>query len=556
MDDVTLSVHSLRPETQQQAGLPGYVLLIEGDTSRTFLLPDDGEVLVGRGDDVQIRLTDRAASRRHARLSADAGGVKLADLDSHNGTFVNGARLTGSCPLLVGDVVTIGEAALLLQRRKLRVDRRPLFDNPRFRQRAEEEVERACHYARPLSLLCLDLGSNTIDPPALARALTDKLRIIDVAGLGGTAQLFCLLPETDAATAEATAQQQLADLLPRWPKVRAGVATCPEDGADLDTLLASARDAAGKATAAQVLGAAGAVVIRRLGDASAVLADPAMLRLYELIDRLGRSEIPVLFCGETGTGKELATRALHAASARCQRAFTAVNCATIPNELLESELFGHRRGAFSGAVEDKKGLFESASGGTLFLDEVGELSAAAQAKLLRVLETKRLLRVGDTQERSIDVRIVVATHRDLREEIRGQRFRPDLYYRLCAATVMLPPLRDRRRELPILARTFLRAACAQLGRAGAGSVYPSYVRAGRARLAWQSAGAQERHGVRRRGHPGGMGDHPFVPAGEPNRVRISGSGTSGADPRRGQGAWADSGLGRRAASVAPDRRRD
>ena len=101
MDDVTLSVHSLRPETQQQAGLPGYVLLIEGDTSRTFLLPDDGEVLVGRGDDVQIRLTDRAASRRHARLSADAGGVKLADLDSHNGTFVNGARLTGMYPVSI-----------------------------------------------------------------------------------------------------------------------------------------------------------------------------------------------------------------------------------------------------------------------------------------------------------------------------------------------------------------------------------------------------------------------------------------------------------------------
>jgi transcriptional regulator with GAF, ATPase, and Fis domain len=173
----------------------------------------------------------------------------------------------------------------------------------------------------------------------------------------------------------------------------------------------------------------------------------------------------VLVCGETGAGKELAARAVHQWSARKARPLVAFNCAALTETLVESELFGHEKGAFSGAVAAKPGLLEAASGSTVFLDEIGEMSPTTQAKLLRVLETKRVIRVGDVREREIDIRLVAATNRNLAEEVRAGRFRQDLFFRLGAATLWLPPLRDRKRELAILAQTFLADACKQANRA-------------------------------------------------------------------------------------------
>ncbi len=202
----------------------------------------------------------------------------------------------------------------------------------------------------------------------------------------------------------------------------------------------------------------------QLGERQVLLADPAMLQLYDLLRRLAASPLPVLVTGETGTGKENAAFAVHLFSRRSDGPFVSINCAAIPEALVESELFGHERGAFSGAVAAKPGRLEAASGGTLFLDELGELSSAVQAKLLRVLETGRMLPVGATREREVDLRIVAATNRDLEEEIRAGRFRQDLFFRLCAATVVLPPLRERRREIALLAVDFLNSACARAGR--------------------------------------------------------------------------------------------
>ncbi|HSP78854.1 MAG TPA: sigma 54-interacting transcriptional regulator [Myxococcaceae bacterium] len=201
-----------------------------------------------------------------------------------------------------------------------------------------------------------------------------------------------------------------------------------------------------------------------LGERTVVVADPAMKRLYELVRRLAASELPVLVLGETGAGKENAAFAVHHWSRRTGKPFVALNCATIGETLAESELFGHERGAFTGATSSKEGLLETADGGTVFLDEVGELPLAAQAKLLRVLETRRILRVGGTREREIDIRIVAATHRQLEREVEAGRFRQDLFFRLGAATVVLPPLRDRPSEVGILARRFLDRACAATGR--------------------------------------------------------------------------------------------
>ncbi|HEX9307738.1 MAG TPA: sigma-54 dependent transcriptional regulator, partial [Anaeromyxobacter sp.] len=163
----------------------------------------------------------------------------------------------------------------------------------------------------------------------------------------------------------------------------------------------------------------------------------------------------VLLGGETGTGKELAARAIHYHSSRKARRFVPVNCGALPPDLVESELFGHVKGAFTGAAGAKPGLFEEADGGTLFLDEVGELPLAAQVKLTRALQEKEIRRVGDTQAIAVDVRVIAATHRDLREEARAGRFREDLFYRLNVFAVTLPPLRDRPEDVPLLAAHFL-----------------------------------------------------------------------------------------------------
>lgn len=195
-----------------------------------------------------------------------------------------------------------------------------------------------------------------------------------------------------------------------------------------------------------------------------VVEEPAMKQLYALAKRLARSSIPVLVCGETGVGKEHVAATLHEASPRAHGPFVSVNCAAIPETLAERELFGHVRGAFSGAVSDKLGVVEASDGGTLFLDEVGELSPNIQAKLLRVLESGELLRVGAVTPRKLDLRIVAATNRDLKQEVAADRFRSDLYFRLGAACLELPRLADRPRDLERLAHSLLASACERLGR--------------------------------------------------------------------------------------------
>ncbi|RKH21692.1 sigma-54-dependent Fis family transcriptional regulator, partial [Corallococcus sp. CA031C] len=201
-----------------------------------------------------------------------------------------------------------------------------------------------------------------------------------------------------------------------------------------------------------------------LGERSVVVADAALVRLFELLRRLAASPLPVLVHGETGAGKENAAWAVHHWSPRSAQTFVAINCAALPESLVEAELFGHEKGAFSGADRARAGLLERASGGTLFLDEVAELSLPIQAKLLRALDQQVITRLGDSRERPVDLRVVAATHRVLADEVKAGRFRQDLFFRLSAAVVMLPPLRDRPRELPLLARAFLEDACARAGR--------------------------------------------------------------------------------------------
>ncbi|MES9972224.1 MAG: sigma-54 dependent transcriptional regulator [Candidatus Thiodiazotropha sp.] len=192
--------------------------------------------------------------------------------------------------------------------------------------------------------------------------------------------------------------------------------------------------------------------------------ESCMNDVCEKIRRVSPYDVSVLLTGESGTGKELAARALHYNSTRWDQPFVVENCGALPDELLESELFGYKKGAFTGAVEDRAGLFERASGGTVFLDEIGEVSAAFQVKLLRVLQEGEIRPLGSSQTRQVDVRIIAATNRDLEQEVREGRFREDLYYRLATVTIQLPALRNRRMDIPLIAKSILEASMGQLGK--------------------------------------------------------------------------------------------
>src|SRR4030043_1471352 len=196
-------------------------------------------------------------------------------------------------------------------------------------------------------------------------------------------------------------------------------------------------------------------VEERYGLEGLVGKSPKMVKVYDLIETVAQTDTTVLIYGESGTGKEVVANAIHLQSLRKGRPFVKVNCAALPETLLESELFGHERGAFTGALKQRKGRFEMADGGTLFLDEIGDISSGVQVKLLRVLQERQFERVGGNETLSVDVRLICATQRDLKEEIRKGTFREDLYYRLNVVPIILPPLRERREDILILAEHFI-----------------------------------------------------------------------------------------------------
>ena len=188
-----------------------------------------------------------------------------------------------------------------------------------------------------------------------------------------------------------------------------------------------------------------------------------MRALLDLVDRIGKTTSTVLVSGESGTGKELIARAIHEASPRAGRTFVSINCGAMPESLLESELFGHEKGAFTGAIKEKKGLFQEAEGGTLFLDEIGETSLTMQVKLLRAVQERVIRRVGGNAEEPIDVRIICATNKDLAKRVAEGAFREDLYYRINVIPLPIPPLRERREDIPYLVRHFLRKVAREQG---------------------------------------------------------------------------------------------
>ncbi|HEX3529332.1 MAG TPA: sigma 54-interacting transcriptional regulator [Thermoanaerobaculia bacterium] len=514
---------------------PRLVLLSSPLSGQIFPVGPEG-LSIGRHPDNRLLVTDRAASRFHCVVEPSEGRFRVRDLESRQGTFVNG-RPVREHLLDEGDLVTVGDLLLLFQIQEAEPapgEPAGLVSEESFTARttsqlATQDALRArpdfqmllriagilqaarstAELARGLldqvltaipgdraALLLADRGSagsaGSVGSADIAAAFAvDRRRgasdpfpvsrtvVQAVLGDGVTLKAEDVLLAERLAGAESLRADRIKSLLAA-PLVHFGRTlgllyvdtqekdepARPFDEGHLQILTALGGIAAGVLSSVRQMEwleeenrrLAGSLVSDMVGES------PRMSEVYRLIARAAASDSTVLLRGESGTGKEVAARALHQASPRADKPFVAVNCATLSETLLESELFGHERGAFTGAVARKIGKAEAADGGTLFLDELGEIPLALQSKLLRFLQERELDRVGGTQPIRVDVRVVAATNRDLEKAVRDGAFREDLYYRLNVIPVRLPPLRERREDISLLASHFAARIGRRLGR--------------------------------------------------------------------------------------------
>jgi transcriptional regulator with GAF, ATPase, and Fis domain len=495
----------------------------------TFALPS-GEIHIGRDPSNLLSISDPSLSRRHCALSRDDEGYKIRDLDSRNGTSVNGVTVKES-RLRHGDQISVGDSSFLLL---LRDDTEEPAGG---RVEYEDSLTQATAQLRPQELLYLQSERILKELPAssrVARNLNALLKIsrvvhsirdleelqeqilnlvfevvpaergailLDDKGDEHFASVFArhriaksVLPvrisrtiarqvmkeglailgadvpaSTNLAEVESLVNCQVRSLLCVPLTMFQKVTGCIY----LDTCDAASRFDEDHLQLVAAIAGTSAVALenaRRMHwleqenlrlsaeinlDHNLIGESPRMKEVYQFLARVAPTESNVLLQGESGTGKELAARAIHRNSPRSGKAFVAINCAAIPEGLLESELFGHERGAFTGAVAQKKGRLEMANGGVVFLDEIGELAPALQVKLLRVLQEREFERVGGMRPIVVDIRLIAATNRDLGEAVKTGTFRKDLFYRLNVLSLVMPALRDRREDIPMLADYFV-----------------------------------------------------------------------------------------------------
>jgi two-component system response regulator AtoC len=415
----------------------------------TYPLPGSGQISIGREDDADVRIVDELASRMHARLHIDASGkLAVEDLGSSNGTFVRGDRIDAGAKVALqpGEAMTIGFTHLMVQRRRPRPSVRRLRSHATFEERLEEACERAAARSGVGPAL-IRVRLDDEEPAGRGVDIIEAaLRSGDVLAQYAAGDYEILLIDTEGervgAIADGLGQRLRAAGLP----AHIAIAAYPTDGRSAEALIGRANtllwDPDGPAASAPVLKSDTMRALYRLGERAAAGHTAAGL-------------ITVLILGETGTGKEVLANWIHRRSPRASGPFLCINCAALTETLLESELFGHDKGAFTGAASSKPGLLETATGGTVFLDEIGEMNAALQTKLLRTLESREIMRVGGRAPRAIDVRFIAATNRDLEAEVASKRFRQDLYFRLNGITLTVPPLRERVPDIAPLARRFV-----------------------------------------------------------------------------------------------------
>ncbi len=408
-------------------------------------LPDGGEVIVGRSSTSELVIPHVSVSRHHATLRMNP--LAIIDAESRNGTRVRGKRLTPMVPtaIVIGEAFQIGEAAVLIQPSSLVLPLDVTTPDPTtdsIGRVLEMECVRSARSRSPFSFVRIEVREGReSDVHGVLRAI---LRTSDAIGIEGPGSFQVLLLDT-SADQSALAVSRMTQLLgQRGITAKFGVARYPDDGVAADQLAAHAWEQL---------------------DRVAGQPPTAMDEVRALIAQSAVGEVSVLITGETGVGKELCAESIHRLSARAAKPFVKLNCSAIVESLIESELFGHERGAFTGATSSRPGLFEAGDGGTVFLDEIGELPLAIQSKLLRVLEERVVRRVGATTGKTLDVRFICATNRVLAEEVERGTFRRDLYYRINGVTISIPPLRERRPEIVGLAKAFARRV-----RGGASSV--------------------------------------------------------------------------------------
>jgi two-component system, NtrC family, response regulator AtoC len=446
----TSTVRAAR-EATEASEMGKLCLLIIGEGIYTsYLLPDSGMVLIGRQPGCDVVIDHLSISRRHAQLRMGTP-MTIEDLGSANGTRVHGKWIQPGVAVAFGssDVLDIGSMVAIVQHRSKPLRSWRLWSHGYFEARLGEECARAERNSG--SFVLAQIHCTTVPPAIVEETLATVLQTTDIVGSYAPGEYEVLMIEKSPVQAEHTVARVVAALSQRGAKVRVGIACYPQDGRAPDALLAAARVAA--------MGG------WRLAAATGnlLVAEGAMQQLHRVVERIAAGTISVLILGETGVGKEVLAETVHNLSPRAEQPFLRLNCAALSESLLESELFGHERGAFTGALQAKPGLLETADRGTVFIDEVGELPMSIQVKLLRVIESRQVLRVGALKSRPIDVRFLAATNRDLEAEIERGAFRQDLFFRLNGISLVIPPLRDRVGEIAGLARGFATEVSAQSG---------------------------------------------------------------------------------------------
>jgi two-component system, NtrC family, response regulator AtoC len=452
--------------------MSGKLTLVVMSRDGVVLVPILGkrnELFIGRDPECDVCVPGVSVSRRHARLTHDpaTGAMQITDLGSRNGTMLDGKRLEAlrPVPLAEGSIVRVGDAVLALEQRGGAAMPQRVPWGEAFALRVDAEIARAAAEGTTLALVEIRLdgatggdgfgSSTTVEGreglgAALdaERAFARVFRDADVLASFNDGVWRALLPRTSPEQARQLVARLrlLLEELGRKPALR--LSTFPRHGGTSEAL----------ARALAEVGESG------LESSRQQVRPGPMARLKPLIDRVAPSAATVLLVGETGVGKEVLAHAIHDRSPRAGKPLVCINCAAIPENLIESELFGHEKQAFTGALQAKPGLLETAEDGTVLFDEIGEMPMALQSKLLRVLEAREATRVGGLKPRPIHARFIFATHRDLEKEVAAGRFRQDLYFRINTFPIDIPPLRERKDEIGPLAASFIAHACEASGR--------------------------------------------------------------------------------------------
>jgi DNA-binding NtrC family response regulator len=410
---------------------------------------------VGRAEEADVVLKDLSVSRLHAELSVEIAeegtaservSVFIQEKEgSTNGTFVGGNRLSGSARVAIdlGNTFQIGQTLLMVDYESRLPRPRRLFPHGYFAARIEEECLRQQDRREKHEFVVARLSIDAEGDDRFLQACVGVLGPTDILARQRAGQYELMLLETGLTQAEATVAALGKELRAAGIVVRHGLALFPRDAQ----------------SAFALMDAANVRLEPRPGhaeNAATPVQDPAMAALMQKLERAATTSSTVLLTGETGTGKSFLAERLHRMSARSAGPFISCDCGAISRDLIESELFGHAKGAFTGAWSAKTGVIEAAHGGTLFLDEVAELPVEQQVKLLTVLDKKGVRRVGEVQGRAVDFRLVAATNRDLRKLVREGRFREELFFRLNVIRLHVPPLRQRPSDVVLFAQHFLK----------------------------------------------------------------------------------------------------